>query len=546
MTIIKKDKSYFYALLFLLVISFFLTIDNFSLQSAVNSGLISSQKVNYPDQFSSVTSAHFNSWSTLHHLTLIFIKMNINVFIISKILMYISTIFFSFGIFLIAINLTKSLFLSLFLVCFAMIGKINLGNVDYPALLYSEHTYGMFSLSTFTIFVGLLFNKNLKLAGFFLILLFSFHVVVGSWVIVLFFIIFSYFITTNYKRKFFDLNFTKDFLKGVFVALIPIILSFYEFKKNTIEKNAYSEENFKTYLNLWDLHRNITEINYIYIALTIILVLLYFLTTKKNFQNDIYKKFLFLFICLHCVGSLLIYLSYKLFPHYFPEIFVRAMGQRIFLMHTHFGYPLIICLSYILLKNRLNLKFSTKRLFVFYSTLIIFASTLFLYKYENRTYKSNRDFKSKIYYRIDKFKKNFSNSLNSDDREFWKKVKNLNTVGYFVTTYETSDPTLRFGKKPYIINAKYFDHIPYHPYTVDDVKIILENIYKINFTKPPIKYLPEIKDEWILNTFEKRSNKEWLFLSKKYNLSAVIVPSNWRLNINEKITSDKYVLYKLQ
>ncbi len=70
--------------------------------------------------------------------------------------------------------------------------------------------------------------------------------------------------------------------------------------------------------------------------------------------------------------------------------------------------------------------------------------------------------------------------------------------------------------------------------------------YKINFTKPPIKYLPEIKDEWILNTFEKRSNKEWLFLSKKYNLSAVIVPSNWRLNINEKITLDKYMLYKLQ
>ena len=215
-------------------------------------------------------------------------------------------------------------------------------------------------------------------------------------------------------------------------------------------------------------------------------------------------------------------------------------------MHTHFGYPLIVCLSYILLNNRLNLMFNTKRLFVFYSTLIIFTSTLLLYKYENRSYKSNRDLKSKIYYRIDKFKKNFSNSLNSDDDRFWTSVENLNTDGYFVTTYTTSEPTLKFGKKPYIMNAQYSDFIPYHPYIVDKIKIILENIYEVNFTKPPIKYLPEIRDDWILKTFEKRSYEEWIYLSEKYNLSAVIVPSNWKLDIDEMINSNKYTLYKLK
>ena len=102
MTIIKKDKSYFYALLFLLIISFFLTIDNFSLQIAVDGALILGEKVKYPDQFSNVTAAYFNSWTLLSHLSLIFVKMNINVFIISKILLYTSTIFFSFGIFLIS------------------------------------------------------------------------------------------------------------------------------------------------------------------------------------------------------------------------------------------------------------------------------------------------------------------------------------------------------------------------------------------------------------------------------------------------------------
>ena len=60
---------------------------------------------------------------------------------------------------------------------------------------------------------------------------------------------------------------------------------------------------------------------------------------------------------------------------------------------------------------------------MFISILIIFVSIFLLYKYENRKYKSNRDLKSKIYYRIDKFKKNFSNSLNSDDSKFWKRVE---------------------------------------------------------------------------------------------------------------------------
>ena len=82
MTIFKKDLNKYYSVLFLLTISFLLTIDNFSLQSATNSGLILSSDVTYPNQFTNVPIAHFNSWTSLHHLTLILIKMKINIFII--------------------------------------------------------------------------------------------------------------------------------------------------------------------------------------------------------------------------------------------------------------------------------------------------------------------------------------------------------------------------------------------------------------------------------------------------------------------------------
>ena len=230
MTIFKKDLNKYYTLFFLLAISFLLTIDNFSLQSAINSGLILSSEVTYPNQFTNVSVAHFNSWTSLHHLTLILIKIKINIFIISKILIYISTVFFSFGIFLLTFSITRSYTLALALVCFLLIGKLNFGNLDYPALIYFEHTYGMFSFSTFTIFIGLLFNKNLRLAGFFLILLISVHIVIGTWVLFLLTLIYFY-STYISKSKILEKKLIINFLKGFFFGLIPIdkIITFVNF-----------------------------------------------------------------------------------------------------------------------------------------------------------------------------------------------------------------------------------------------------------------------------------------------------------------------------
>ena len=545
MVLFESKKKSFLLGLFLFVLSYILVIDNFSLQSAVDGGIIIDNQISFPSQFSNIEDIHFNTWTLLNHFSLILIKIGLNSFIISKILLYISTLFFSLGIFLITINLTQNIFLSLFLVCFTLVGKINFGNVDFPALLYFRGTYGLYALSTFTIFIGFLFNKNFRLAGFFLVLLFCIHIVVGAWVILIMLSTLIYLKYIN-KKKILEPNFINNFTKGIFIAAPPVFYSFVFFYKNTVQKSEYNQEHFNTYLNLWDHHRNITEINYIYVLLTILLVVLYFIYHKKNHRNDFNKNFLFLFICFHCVGSLIIYMSFKIFPSLFPEIFVRAMIPRVFLIHTHIGYPLIISFLFILLNSKFNFINNTKKFIGSIMVLIIFGSLITIMKYENRTYKSNKDLKSKISYRLNKFKDNLSNSLSPNEAEFWKSIKDLDSDGYFVTTFDTSEPTLKFGKKPYIINANYFDLVPYHPYTVDETKIILEKIYGLDFKNPPIKFWPEIRNEWIVNIFEKRANSEWLELSKKYNLSGVIVPSNWILQINEKIKSDKYIFYSLQ
>ena len=545
MTISKNDLNKYYTLFFLLAISFLLTIDNFSLQSAINSGLILSSEVTYPNQFTNVPVAHFNSWTSLHHLTLILIKLKINIFIISKILIYISTIFFSFGIFLLTFSITRSYTLGLALVCFLLVGKLNFGNLDYPALIYFEHTYGMFSFSTFTIFIGLLFNKNLRLAGFFLILLISVHIVIGTWV--LFLLTLIYFCSTYIgKSKILEKKFIINFLKGFFFGLIPIVFSFLYHRKNIIAKGDFDIDNYNLYMNLWDTHRNVQDINYFYIFLTLVLVIFYFQIFKKLSKEKSYKKFLFFFIITHCFCSMFLYIMYKLVPNYFPEILVRGMIARVFLIHTHIGYPLIISFCYVLIKDNFYFKSKFYGSLGFVVLVVIFASILFVNKYINRDYVSNKNLYSKILYRVESFTKNLSNDLESDEKKFWNYVNKLDTDGYFVTTSTTSDPTLRFGKKPYLINTNYFDHIPYHPHTVDHVKIILEKIYNIKFDNPPIKYLSKIKDEWIIEVFENRSQSEWIVLGNKYNISGLIVPSNWKIDLINQISSDKYTLYKLK
>ena len=90
----------------------------------------------------------------------------------------------------------------------------------------------------------------------------------------------------------------------------------------------------------------------------------------------------------------------------------------------------------------------------------------------------------------------------------------------------------------------YFDYIPYYPYTVTEIKLIIEEVYGIPFSNPPIKHLGGIwYDTWYEELFTSRDYKDWLNLSTKYNISGIIVPSNWNLKIKDKIVSKKFTAY---
>ena len=389
-------------------------------------------------------------------------------------------------------------------------------------------------------------NKNFKVAGLVTAILLSSHIVVGLWTLSLFLLVYFidlfFFKSINNNCK----TALKKILFGSYLWLIPIIISLIFYNNNIIENSSYDIKDFNIYMNVWDHHRNIFSINYNYIAKTLILstlVIVYVYYFKQR-ENLIFS----LFILINCFGSLLIYLFFKVIPNsLIPQIFINLMFSRVFILHSVIGYPLIISILFFIYKKlnfNINLNFiKYKKLFISIFVILILGLS---FNINDFFYKTKNFYINKIEKRLFKFSITLFNKSMNDDDFFWEKIREIPSDGYYVTTFNSSGPTLRYGRKPHILNTSFIDNVAYFPYLATETRLILENIYGISFEEPPIKFLGAIIDTWFKETFEKRSIQEWLEISKKYNISGVIVPSDWNLQIEDKIISEKFIAYILK
>ncbi|CAO6125484.1 hypothetical protein MCEMIHM21_00390 [Candidatus Pelagibacterales bacterium] len=512
----------------IILISLYYSIYQLEGQSAIDGGLLFSGLVQFPDNYSNVKTTFYNGWTILHQFTFILLKINLSVDLISAILIFIITTFYTLGIYFLVLGFNHSKIFALFLSLAAIISRENFGDIDYPVLYFSEHTYGAFSLASFTLITGLLSNNNYKSAGFISALLFASHTIIGTWVILLFVIL--YFIFSIFNKNFNNNEF-KKILLGIFYMIIPLIISYIYFQINVIEKSAYDINDFDTYLEQWDHHRNISTIHFDYIIKTSILI---FVLSFYFFYHNTFKSSIFyLFIILSCIGSMIIYLAVKFVPDLFPQIIIRAMPTRLFLLHSVIGYPILISIIFFFVK-KINLNFFNglivNKKLLYLPIIFIFFLIVFI----------NLD---KISSRLFYVKSVFSNTYKLEEKLFWQKVNEIESNGYFITTFNSSSPTLRYGKKPYLLHAGYFDYIPYYPYTVTEIRLIIEEVYGISFSSPPTKHLGALIDTWYEELFKSRDYNDWINLSIKHNISGIIVPSNWNLKIKNKIVSKKFTAY---
>ncbi len=481
----------------------------FNDQVAVRGGLIISGEIKYYDNLSPLKFYFLNSWTLLTQLSALFLKIGFDVKIVSFILVFfLSTILF-YSSFLILNKFTNNFLFSILITTFLLFFQKNIGDTDYPSLIFTIHTFGAYAQAFTGLIFATLINNQLRLSVFLSFILFIIHPIVGLWILSIIFCIIFY--KKNLKIK--------EIIKMTTPGLIILIISFIVYLLFIVEKLPYDKNLFETYLNKWDGHRAISDvIHYEYIFKTFLLMILANFLFPKNFKNQLFVPFLNITI----ISALIVYLSFKFFNLNNLNFLYVIIPGRLLTTFSFIAWPIFIGLIFYKFKNS---KYIKK---IFYSLAIV---------YSVMHYKTFLDIKEKFYNNQLIFKHENNNFV-------FDKLKSINDNNYVIGTANSTFNTLYLSKKPLLL-TKTIDFLPYHPYLVNIIKDILVDVYGYNFDNPAIPNKPHLSDNIIKPVFENRSLQEWRFIKKKFNSNYVITPKNWVLDL-KLIASDKqFNLYKI-
>ena len=490
-------------------------------QRALDEALIISNKIFYDDEFNVLNLGFNNSLTITPQILKIFIELDIGIKILNFFILLVAILLNSFGIYFISKSLTKNNFFSIILLTIILLLQINFGDLDYPTIFIKEHTHSMLGSAIFVFVFGLIANQKISYAIIISIFSLSLHLTIGAW---LCFIVFLSVIFFNKKPlKFYFNSKKKTFL--LILSFAIILCSFIFIQLNKIEiPFTYDEKLYNIYSEVWEHHRVSKRfgINYNYIIFSF--VLLSFLGLLKKENNNL--NFFCNAVIIHLIISFSIYIIYKMFPNIFHGIFLRVIPSRFFLLHSIIG-PVIIFSS---------IFFYYKKFFKSYNLIILFLILSLIHPalyYE------------KYFKRINSIVNKWKN-IYLVDNSFWNEIKKEDTGnGVILTSVDACSDTIQKSQKPILLCIESIDVIPYIPKLVVPIKEIITDVYKIDFSNPPLKNMGGIiYDKYYKNTFENRSLEEWYSISNKFNLSALILPKNWNINLEKEIVGKDFIYYK--
>ena len=131
-----------------------------------------------------------------------------------------------------------------------------------------------------------------------------------------------------------------------------------------------------------------------------------------------------------------------------------------------------------------------------------------------------------------------------NDNLVYLKLKSLKNTGNVITSADTSFNVLYISKKP-LLMSKTLDYLPYHPYLVNKIENIMNEVYGYDFQKPPKNNYPYLSDVFIKSKFEKRSLNDWVEIKNKFKSNLILTPSDWKLNLKLIYSDDRYNLYSI-
>ena len=205
-----------------------------------------------------------------------------------------------------------------------------------------------------------------------------------------------------------------------------------------------------------------------------------------------------------------------------------AMPSRFLILHSFIGWPLIIGSLYFIFSQ-----FSSTKKFI----KIFIFSVIILHSIQH-------------YKNFVKIKNSFVlNDLEKSkliDSNIFREISFSNLEGYFITTSSTTNHTTRLALKPILLDVQSFDFVPIHPHLAKSTFEILQYVYDVDIKKPPIKHNPYLPDDFVKKAFEKKTRPDWKFLKEKYNARYVVVPTEWKIELNLFKNNQTFSIYKIE
>ena len=487
----------------------------------VNTSVLFNNEI-YKDETNLFYLIQSNSPSFLFLIINFLIKIGFSINLINMSLTFIATLLNLSGVYLICKFITSSIFLSILISTTAIFLTKNLGDIDYPVLMFSWHTAGLLAYSLSTFILGLLTLRNLLFSFLLCLLLLSIHLTIGLWMLGI--ITLSSFIFLRKKN-------IKKISFIIFVFTIVVLFYFYwfsnfagvlpfEFNQNEYDNYFYNIEAHRT--NYGDL----SNLYFDYIIKSFILLTLIFIYLMLNFSKvENNNNFFFKTLAISIIFSSIIYFAYKIFPQIFPEIIIRTIPQRFFLIHTVVGYPIMISIFYRFFEKF----FINKKLPLGFIALVIILHIIQQHEVVERRFTNIKNIKE------DKIEENF----------FWKKVKNLEVNGYVLTSNNLCTKTIIYSNLPILFCFDTHDIIPLIPKLASPIKDMTDEVLDISYEDLKYKNKGGIHEIDIRKIYETKSFVEWYSLKNKFNLNTIIVPKDWNLDLS-LVIDDKYRVYKIE
>ena len=184
--------------------------------------MVISDLVSYNDNISPLKYYFLNSWTIVTQISALFLKIGFSVKITSLILVFVLTFIMMLSSFLILKKFTGDKTLSLITTIFLIFFQKNLGDTDYPSLMFTIHTFGAYAQALTGILIASLLYKNYNLTFFTSILLVSIHPIIGLWLFASLIMSVLFLKETAIIRES-----TKGISIGIIFTLISLMLFFY-------------------------------------------------------------------------------------------------------------------------------------------------------------------------------------------------------------------------------------------------------------------------------------------------------------------------------